>query len=595
MKFRNILLVYPKIPSNTYWSFQYALKFIDKKSAMPPLGLITVASFFPEHYNLRLIDMNIEELLNSDIEWADAVFISAMIVQKNSSEEVVGRCCRAGVVTVMGGPYVTTGYSGIKNVNHLIAGEVEDTFLSFLDDLEAGKAKPFYPKPEKPDIKCLPVPRFDLLNIDEYSSMSVQYSRGCPFRCEFCDIWKVYGNRVRLKKSDNFTAEIDSLYNLGWRGSIFVVDDNFIGNRGRLKKELLPALYKWQKEHDFVFRFYTEASIDMAEDDELLAAMRDSGFNEVFIGIETPCEDSLRETGKGHNIKNDMMKSVRKIQNYGMEVMAGFILGFDSDRDEIFDRQIEFIQEAGIAKAMVGMLTALPETELYKRLESEDRIIGDSTGNNTHCFKTNFKTRMDDDVLKEGYRKILSTIYDYNMKNYFRRCEILLGNLGVTKLSVRKVTFYELKIFFKSVLTQPFRRYGFQYLRFLIRIFFKRPSIIPEAVRFGVIGHHFYVMSREVLKVDSFSSSLEHCYKYLRNRVSVYSEAFRGNSSEAASVLADLWKERNKMLSDFGKGMNKIHSDFRKDAAAELERIAEETRKLFIDHIDYLEAAGYKI
>jgi radical SAM superfamily enzyme YgiQ (UPF0313 family) len=329
--------------------------------------------------------------------------------------------------------------------------------------------------------------------------MPVQYSRGCPFRCEFCGIWKTYGNRPRLKPAQSIVAELEALYALAWRGSVFIVDDNFIGNRTRLKDDLLPEMTKWQKERGFPYRFYTEASINLANDEELLMAMGDAGFNEVFIGIETPSMEALKETGKMHNLRCDMSQAVKKIQKAGISVMAGFILGFDSDTEDVVDRQIHFIQQAGIPQAMVGLLTAMPGTELYDRLEKEGRITAAFDGNNTHSLTANFKTKMSKLELKEGYKKILSTIYDKNLKNYFERCSRLLDNVGKPRLFPRKIQFHELGIALHSLLRQPFTPYGFQYVKFITRNLVKNWSNFPEAVRYAIMGHHFHAITQEVL------------------------------------------------------------------------------------------------
>lgn len=322
-----ILLVYPKIPQNTFWSYSHSLPFINKKSSIAPLGLITLASLFPPQYELKLIDMNVETLKDKDLQWADALFISAMIVQKESFIRVVERGKQFSLIIVAGGPYPTSSWEEIKGVDHFILGEAEDILSNFLTELDNGVASKKYAAENRPDLSNTLIPRFDLLKMNAYGSMSVQYSRGCPFKCEFCDIWKVYGNKPRLKTADNLISELETLYAIGWRGAVFLVDDNFIGNKRRLKEELLPPLIEWQKKRSYPFRFFTEASINMANDDDLLRDMQLSGFNEVFIGIETPCVQSLQETGKTQNLKSNIPTAVAKIQSYGMEVMGGVHFG----------------------------------------------------------------------------------------------------------------------------------------------------------------------------------------------------------------------------------------------------------------------------
>ncbi|MBF0121440.1 MAG: B12-binding domain-containing radical SAM protein [Desulfobacterales bacterium] len=499
----NILLVYPEIPQNTFWSYSYSLPFINKKSSVAPLGLITIASLFPSRYKLKLIDMNVEPLRNKDLKWADAVFISAMIVQKESFISVVERCKQFSPIIVAGGPYPTSSWEEIKGVDYFVLGEAEDIFTNFLTDMENGVVQKKYASENRPNLSQTLIPRFDLLKMNAYGSMAVQYSRGCPFKCEFCDIWKVYGNKPRLKSAGNLISELDTLYLLGWRGAVFFVDDNFIGNKNRVKEELMLPLIEWQKKHDYPFRFFTEASINLAEDDALLKSMQLCGFNEVFIGIETPSVESLQETGKIQNLKGNIPAAVSKIQSYGMEVKGGFILGFDNDPDDIFSRMCTFIDELAIPTAMVGILTALPGTQLYKRLEREGRIINSTSGNNTHCLETNFITRMDKTKLIKGYQQVLATIYDKHLKTYFERCNKLLDNIGEQPLFNRKVHWAEMKMGIKSLVRQPLTSYGYQYLKFLLRNFLKNNKNIAEAIRMGIIGHHFHTITRQTLSLGA--------------------------------------------------------------------------------------------
>ena len=578
---KNILLVYPEIPKNTFWSFAYALKFIGKKGSMPPLGLITVAAFFPEKYHLKLLDMNIEPLPDSDIQHADMVFISAMIVQKESFVDVVARCNRLKTPVVAGGAYPTSSPGDISGVDHLIQGEVEDTFQDILMDIEAGRAKKLYPRSKRPDIRTSVLPRFDLLKMNEYGTMSIQYSRGCPFKCEFCDIWKVYGNKPRLKSSETIISELDRIYELGWRGPVFLVDDNFIGNKKQVKQSLLPALQTWQTDHSHDFNFFTQASINMADDDVLLRGMQRAGFDEVFIGIETPSTASLRETGKTQNLKTDLKEAVRKIQASGIEVMAGFIVGFDSDTEDIFDRQISFIQEIGTPQAMVGLLAALPGTDLYERLMKEDRILGETMGNNTHNLATNFQTKMNPAALRKGYLKILSSIYDSNLKNYFSRCNRLMDNLDNTTYFQRKIGFNEILITLKSLLRQPFTPYGYQYIKFIVRNIIKNRPICGEAIRYSIIGHHFYTITQETLKVDKVTSDLDRSYRYLQDQISQYSTAVLDHSMEVFQNIIELYDQRKKILERIYRQIEKVHIDFRDDINETYSEMSDKINSLF--------------
>src|SRR5215468_6035042 len=419
------LLVYPEFP-DTYWSFRHALSFEGKRSAFPPLGLLTISAMLPDAWERRLVDMNIQPLKPSDMEWADVVFCSAMLVQKDSLRRVVALCKAEGKRVVIGGPYVTTSAEHLPEADHLFLGEAETILPEFVRDVERGAAKRIYQAAERPALSAAPIPDFRLADLRRYSAMSVQYSRGCPFQCEFCDIIEIYGRVPRTKSNEQMLAELDALYLAGWRGLVFIVDDNFIGNK-RNVKNFLPHLAEWSERHGRPFSFLAEASLNLADDDELLGLMKSAGLRRVFIGIETPVEQTLKEALKGQNTRRDMLAAVRKIQSYGMEVMAGFIVGFDNDPEDIFQRQIDFIRESAIPLAMVGLLTALPDTQLWKRLEREGRLLGeDATGNNTVCT-FNFKTRLDPAFLVLGYQRIMRTIY--GPREYYAR---VLDSLGRT-------------------------------------------------------------------------------------------------------------------------------------------------------------------
>ncbi len=548
---------------------------------MPPLGLITIASLFPDSYDLKLVDMNITSLTDDHLKWADAVFLSAMIVQQQSFAETVERCNLFQVPVIAGGPYPSSSYQEITGVKHFVLGEIENTLPDFLEQFQEGSAPQVTLPPPYPDLSVTPIPRFDLLDLKAYSSMSIQYSRGCPFKCEFCDIWAVYGNKPRLKPAESIVIELDALFKAGWRGAVFVVDDNFIGNKNKVKKCLLPQLSSWQKKHQYPFRFFTEASINLAEDSHLLKSMKDAGFNEVFIGIESPSEEALLETGKIQNMRLNLYQSVSTIQHHGIGVMAGFIIGFDTDSPDIADRQIEFIQKAGIPQAMIGLLEALPGTKLHRRLSKEGRLLTASHGNNTHQMATNFATKMGKQALANVYRKILSTIYDANLKNYFQRCNRLLDNIGDTHFFQRKIQFAEVKSFFKSLFYQPFTSYGIQYLKFLFRNIVKNRSTFGEAVRFAIIGHHFHVITRESLKTEKILFELEKNYQYLRNQLSRQSTLIMGNSKEAIQNILELWTLKKEQFGAIKKKVDKLHVDFQADIRNRYNEIDQKLRDLF--------------
>ncbi len=483
-----ILLVYPQYP-DTFWSFRYALKFVSKKASFPPLGLLTVAAMLPGDWEKKLVDMNVSQLTDEDISWADFVFISAMVVQRDSAKEVISRCQRLGIRTVAGGPLFTTGYREFREVDHLVLGEAEVTLPLFLKDVKEGNPQPIYLSKARPDISETPVPLWSLINQKQYSSMSLQYSRGCPFNCEFCDIIVLNGHRPRTKGGEQVVAELEALYNHGWRSGVFVVDDNFIGNKRKLKQELLPAVIEWQKDKKYPFALSTEASINLADDETLMRMMVEAGFNCVFVGIETPNEESLLECNKMQNRNRDLVASVKKIQNYGMEVQGGFIVGFDSDPLSIFKSQINFIQKSGIVTAMVGLLNAPPGTRLHKRLKKENRLVRDFSGDNTD-LSLNFIPKMNHTTLVDGYKHILDTIY--SPKQYYERVKAFLREYRPNIRRRNKPHFYQMMAFLKSVWILGFREKGRKYYwRLFLLTLMKYPRNLPISISLSVYGYHF--------------------------------------------------------------------------------------------------------
>lgn len=561
------LLVYPRHLPLTYWSFSEALPYVERRAALPPLGLVTVAAMLPEHWDLRLIDMNVAPLRDADLLWADAVLTSTMVVQAPSLAEVVARCNRLGVPIAAGGPYPSISPERLTGVDHLFVGEAEGAIVEFARDLERGRAEREYRAEGFPDIDDSPVPRFDLLDLKAYATMAVQHSRGCPFSCEFCDIWKLYGRRHRVKSPERMTAELDALLAAGWRGSVFFVDDNFIGNR-RLAKQSLTTLRRWQLDHGFPFQFFTEASVNLGADDELMARMRDSGFNFVFLGIETPSLESLRGANKPVNVKLDLLDSVRSIQAHGIEVSSGFIVGFDEDTEDIFDRQIAFIQEAGIPIAMVGLLTALEGTDLHDRLRREGRLLGESYGNNTHGFEANFSTRMPAERLAEGYKRVLRTLYGPTLRNYFDRCRRLLDRLGPNPRFARPIVAREVRALLRSLRTTFSKRYGRQYLRFLIWCACRHPSRFPEAVRLGIQGFHFEAITRQALACDAIRhDSTRVADRFGQRLAQLTGEARRWGALESERVHA-LVAERGRALRRLRRQVLRLAPDTRAAAAA---------------------------
>ncbi len=497
-----ILLVYPKYPE-TFWSFKYALKFISKKASLPPLGLLTVAAMLPRDWEVRLLDKNVKSLTDKDLRWADYVFLSAMSIQRASTESIIRRCKALGVKIIAGGPLFTSVPEEFGDVDHLVLNEAEVTLPVFLEDLRKGKAQHMYTSDRWADITTTPVPRFDLLNTGKYASMNIQYSRGCPFDCDFCNITVLYGRVPRTKSTGQIIAEFDRLYALGWRAGVFIVDDNFIGNKGKLKREILPAIIDWMEKRKHPFSLYTEVSINLSDDEELINLMVKAGFDQVFVGIETPNEESLAECSKLQNRNRDLIACVRKIQRAGLEVQAGFIVGFDKDPASIFERLIGFIQESGIATAMVGLLNAPHGTKLYNRMKTEGRLVKSATGDNTD-FSINFVPKMNTETLVNGYRTILNTIY--SPKQYYSRVKNFLREYPARKRRVR-IPVSHLMAAMKSIVRLGIiGRERFHYWKLFFWSLFRRPRLFPLAITLSIYGFHFRKVFKRHEKLRSMGA-----------------------------------------------------------------------------------------
>jgi radical SAM superfamily enzyme YgiQ (UPF0313 family) len=490
----NILLIYPGNP-DTYWSFKHALKFISKKASNIPLGLITVASLLPDKWNKKLIDLNVSRLTDRDILWADYVFISAISVQMASVDQIIKRCRQLNARIVAGGPLFTEEYEQYPMVDHLVLNEAEITLPCFLEDLENGNPKRIYRSSEFADITKSPLPDYSLLKSGKYATAGIQYSRGCPFDCEFCDITAMFGRHVRTKTAAQILAELDQLIKIGWDGGVFFVDDNFIGHKKKLKDELLPAMTDWMKLHNYPFLFITEASINLADDKVLMDMMVQAGFAKVFVGIETPDENCLMECNKLHNNNRDLIDCVRIIQDYGIEVYAGFIVGFDNDPPNIFRRQIDFIQNSGIITAMVGLLNAPRSSRLYKRLEKEGRIIDKFTGDNTD-YSMNFVPVMDRNELLHGYREIIRNIY--SSKAYYERVLLFLKNYDPrfsAPFSFNKFMALIKSLFYLGII----KNNRIYYWKIVLWSVFNKPRAFPLAVTYSIYGYHFRKVFRDVI------------------------------------------------------------------------------------------------
>ena len=486
----NILLIYPEFP-DTFWSFKHALKFIHKKSSSPPLGLLTIAAMLPDTWHLKLVDTNIQKIAKKDLLWADYAFISGMTVQRESAYKIIAQCKEVGLKVVAGGPLFTYEYNDFNTVDHFILNEAEITLPLFLEDLDHDRAERIYQSAEFADLALTPLPRWDLINMKQYASMNVQYSRGCPYDCEFCNITALFGHKPRIKDTNKMIAELDSLYHAGWHGSIFFVDDNFIGNRRVLKEELLPALINWKKDKQGIV-FNTEVSINLADDKQLMDLMVAAGFNKVFVGIETTDTDSLAECNKKHNLNRDLMGDVNLLQRSGLQVQGGFIIGFDNDSLSTFQKIFNFIQQSGIVTAMVGILQAPPGTKLFERMNKVDRINNLMSGDNVDG-STNLVPKMDADILKNEYKKLINKLYA--PEQYYQRVKKFLQEYQPSKVNIHlnfKIVFDNLMAFVRSIFRLGiFSKERLYYWKLFFWTLFHKPRLFPQAITYSIYGYHF--------------------------------------------------------------------------------------------------------
>ncbi len=618
----HVLLVYPPIPRNTYWSFGYALPFIGKRSSMPPLGLITVAAMLPPHWKARLVDENVTRLEDADIAWADVIFVSAMAIQSRGLAVVAERARVAGVPVVAGGPFPTEFYDKIEGVDHFVLGEAESgTLAAFIEDFEAGRAKRAYvrhalrtPREEREidlaefrrlqeffgdgaDLCCVdarpplglsPVPRYDLLDLGAYGSMAFQLSRGCPFSCEFCNETALFGHVPRLKSPAQTLREFETLERLGWHGPLFVVDDNFIGSIRKVK-EVLSAIACFQKDRGYPFSLYTEASINLARDTELMSAMREAGFNMVFVGIETTDPGALRTARKYQNTRNSLLEDVRTIQRYGMEVTAGFIVGLDDEPDDVGDGIDAFCRAAGIPTAMVGVLTPVRGSLLYERFRRTGRLLRDvPEGSNTHLFELGYvpdRNRSPENILGK-YRDLLRRLYGPDGRSYFARCRTLLENIGSSPTFSRKIHGAEAGAFVRSVLRQPFSRYGGAYLRFLAWAASRRSSLFPEAVRLAITGHHLMAITRYSIEAEKVRSALTEKIEVLKT----YVAALQNSGADSRERAVNYLLERGRQFRDHGLDRVERVQDWAAEMQRQIRRTQRRLRRLPVEYRHELDA-----
>jgi radical SAM superfamily enzyme YgiQ (UPF0313 family) len=494
----NAILIYPECP-DTFWSFKHALRFVRKKAASPPLGLLTVASMLPPDWAKRLVDLNVARLTREDLAWADCAFISGMTVQRESARQIIARCKEAGLRVVAGGPLFTTEHEQFEAVDHFVLNEAELTLPPFLEDLQKGEARRVYTTSEFADIQKTPRPLWELADLASYASVGVQYSRGCPYSCEFCNVTVLFGQKPRVKSASQVIADLNSLYDLGWRGGVFFVDDNLIGSSRHLKTELLPALIQWRKGKAGI-GFSTQVSINLVDDEELMEMMVKAGFGSVFVGVETPEEESLAECSKKQNMNRDLVEDVRRIQRAGLEVQGGFIVGFDNDTPSTFDRLIDFIQKSGIVTAMVGLLQAPRGTRLYERLKQAGRLHEDMSGDNLDGT-TNIIPAMDPVLLRNGYKRLVQRLY--STEAYYQRVKTFLREYHPPKASTpmnldypaENVLAFISSIYRLGVVGEE----RVQYWKLFMWTLFRRPRSFPLAIRLVIYGYHFRKVSELIV------------------------------------------------------------------------------------------------
>ncbi len=577
----NALLVYPEqLP--TYWGANFALGLLGVQATFPPLGLLTVAAMFPPEYDLRVVDMNVASLEDSDLEWADMVFTSTMIVQRVSLQTVIKRCNRAGIPVVAGGAHPTTFHDEIEGVDHFVLDEVEEIFPEFLRDLENGTAKAMYREPRKPDVTQTPIPRFDLIDMKNYYSMGIQFSRGCPFDCEFCDIIKLYGRVPRTKSPEQMVNEFECLYRLGWRGPLFLVDDNFIANK-RDALKLLPVLAEWQKARGYPFSLSTEASVNLAGMDKLMDRMIEAGFNAVFLGIETPNPKALLKTKKPQNVskreeENFLLNAVRKIQHAGMQVQGGFILGLDGDDESAFDAQIDFIREAGVPVAPIYLLTALKGTDMYNRLMSENRLLDVPIG--THFMTLNFRPEMDPQTLIKGYQRVNATLYDSTLENYLERCLTLFEHLKPVPHLMKPGNKHAIALAIMAVRRLLSAKQIPPFTKFIGKVSRDHPHMLPEAVRLAAMGYHFETVSRQQSALHDFKEFLAAEWKAFEETASHRSQDAETVRTRQQALFARTNARYQSLPDDFrylGDGIEEALESFRTSVNKRVEQLTQST------------------
>ncbi|MDP1623028.1 MAG: B12-binding domain-containing radical SAM protein [Bacteroidales bacterium] len=500
-------MVQTKFSAYSFWNYQEVCEMVGKKYPAAPLGLLTVAALLPQRWQFKLIDENVESLHDEHLQWADLVCIGGMLPQQNSMLALITRAHEMGATVVVGGPDPTSQPDLYSDADFLVLGEGEITIPLFLDDLKKGAKIGKYLSPDRADMLKAVVPRYDLISFSDYIMIGLQFIRGCPFNCEFCDVIELYGRIPRFKTNEQVIRELQALYDLGYRGHIDMVDDNFIGNKKKVKG-LLREIITWSKARKYPFFFTTEASVNLADDDELLQLMKDADFRYVFLGIETPDNETLALNNKNQNVNKSIGDAVMKIMSYGMVSNGGYILGFDSDRAHIAKQMIDSIQDSGICMAMIGLLYALPNTQLTRRLELENRLFHHSSKAVTDgdidqmTSGLNFLTLTSRVEILKNYILIIETIF--KPSNYYKR--VIFTGLHVKTNYKHKPGLKTWLIYMRSFL-RVCKKAGFSkatgyfYWKMFFTVIFRNPGGIEPAVNLAAMFIHFRKQKEYIVSV----------------------------------------------------------------------------------------------
>lgn len=482
---------------DTFYAMKHFIQVIGKKAAYPPLGLLTIASLLPKEWSKKLVDTNLTDLNTKDLAWADYVFISAMNVQEESVREIVALCNKEGAKIIAGGSLFTHEYERFPNIDHFILNEGEITLPLFLKDLEQGNPQPIYKTNEFADVTLSPIPSFELANMDEYIYSIVQFSRGCPYMCDFCDVTALFGRKPRTKSSEQIINELEALERQSDVSLVLFADDNLIGNKRILKSDLLPALIEWRKRKKPSFFFATQLTINLVDDEELMHLLLEAGFRHIFIGIETPDESGLKGSKKSQNLKRNQLDNIKKLHSAGFIISAGFIVGFDTDTPSIFQQQIDFIQESGIPLPIVNILKAPPGTELFERIKREGRL------SKQFAFaegETNITPAMDEKVLYDGFINLINNIYSpeksyQRLIQFFTTYSFPKTTVKVPEKLTLKSVWMILRIIYLLGIKDTNRKY---FWKLILWTFKNNRKFLDKAILYGIMIYQMHQTSLHI-------------------------------------------------------------------------------------------------